>query len=156
MTSFYYQKAFVDSWGYHSNVHPSRQKQVEGSRESKVLKDSCGAGSGDKDDSDIVVPLVHVQLVQGVKLLLQQGTKVRVQTQGDYTTRKTFVMEPDPCMAELGLSVETSVTELKHGTAQVVVINHTGFTQRLEQGLKLGTLEEVKLFLQLESVMTGL
>jgi len=35
--------------------------------------------------------------------------------------------------------VETSATELKHGTTQVVVINHTGFTQKLEQG---GTLEE--------------
>jgi len=45
-------------------------------------------------------------------------------------------------MAELGLSVETSVTELKYGAAQVVVINHTGFTQRLEQRLKLGTLEK--------------
>jgi len=59
------------------------------------------------------------------KLLPQQDTKVRVQTQGDYTTRKTFVVEPDPCMAGLGLSMETLVTELKHGTAQVVVINHT-------------------------------
>jgi len=59
---------------------------VEGSRESTVLKDSCEAGSRDKDDSDVVVPLVCMQLVQGVKLLPQQGTKVRVQTQGDYTT----------------------------------------------------------------------
>jgi len=40
---------------YHTNVHPFRQKQVEGSRESKVLKDNCEAESKDKDDSDVVV-----------------------------------------------------------------------------------------------------
>jgi len=45
-----------------------------------------------------------------------------VQAQVQYTTGKTFVVEPDPCMAELGLSIETSLTELEHSTAQVVVI----------------------------------
>ena len=38
--------------------------------------------------------------------------------------------------------METSVIELNHGTAQVSVRNHTGFTQRLEQGLNLSILEE--------------
>ena len=125
---------------YHTNVHPFRQRQVECSRESNTLKDHCEVGNDDK--GDVVVPLVRVQLVQGVKLLPQQGTKVQVQAQGKCTTGKTFVVELDPCMAELGLSMEPSVTELKHGTAQVFILNQTGFIQRLEQGLRLGTLEE--------------
>ena len=125
---------------YHPIVHPFRQRQVEGSRESNTSKDHCVVGNDDK--GDIVVPLVRMQLVQGVKLLPQQGIKVQVQAQGECTTGKTFVVEPDPCMAELGSSMEPLVTELKHGTAQVFILNLTGFTQRLEQGLKLRTLEE--------------
>jgi len=105
MTSFCYQKAFVDN-NLSSQCSSLATEAVGGWQNSQGLKDSCE--NGDKDESNVVVPLVCVQLVQGFKLLPQQGTKVKVQTQGEYTTTgKTFIVEPDPCMAELGLSMET-------------------------------------------------
>ena len=88
--------------------------------------------------------MVHVQLVRGVKLLLQQGTRVQVQTQEDCGNARRFLVEPDSSITDLGLSVEPTLQELKDGTAQLVITNLTGFTQRLDQGLDIETLEEAE------------
>jgi len=67
-----------------------------------------------------------------------------VQTQGDHGNARRFLVEPDSNVTDLGLSVEPTLLELKDGTAQLVIANLTGFTQRLDQGLDIGTLEEAE------------
>jgi len=54
------------------------------------------------------------------------------------------VAKPDSSITDLGLSVESTLLELKDGTARLVIINLTGFTQSLDQGLDIGTLEEAE------------
>ena len=43
-----------------------------------------------------------------------------------------------------GLCMEPSLLEVVRDEVQVIVTNPTGFTQRLEQGFHLGTLEKAK------------
>ena len=128
---------------YHPDVHPFRQKQKADNNEEKERISNCRDNVKDGKD-DVVVPMVRVGLVQGVKLLPQQGMRIQVQTQGDYGQTRTFLVEPDSHMADLGLSVEPTLLELKDGTAQIVITNSMGFTQRLDQRLDIGTLEEVE------------
>ena len=81
-------------------------------------------------------------------MLPQQGTRIQVQKQGDSGNAKTFVVEPDPRMADMGLSVEPTLLELKDGrAAQVVIKNSTGFTHKLDKGFDMGTLEEAEVVL---------
>ena len=72
--------------------------------------------------------MVHVRLVQGVKLLPHQGTRIEVQEQGDSGNAKTFLVEPDPHMADMGLLVEPTLLELKDGKPIQIVLqgSHTG------------------------------
>ena len=46
-----------------------------------------------------------------------------------------------------GLYMEPSLLEVVWDEVQVIVTNPTGFTQRLEQGFHLGTLEKAKAIL---------
>ena len=94
-----------------------------------------------------MVPTVRVQLVTGVKLLLQHGTKVQIQTQGDCEIAETLLVEPDSLIADLELSIEPTVLKVKDGTRQIVITNSTGYTQRLDQGSYLGTLEAAEIIL---------
>ena len=78
--------------------------------------------------------MVHVRLVQGVKLLPQQGTQIAVQKQGDSGNAKTFLVKLDARMADMGLLVEPTSLQLKDGKpAQIVIKNPTGFTHRLDK-----------------------
>ena len=71
----------------------------------------------DNRDEQVVVPTMHVQLVEGVKFLPHHGTKVQVQTHGDCITAKNFLVESDSHIADLGLSIEPTLLEPKNGTA---------------------------------------
>ena len=125
---------------YHPDVCLSKKK-ID-------IKKQFEKTSSSKNDNicDVIVPTVRVQLVQTVKLLPQQGTRIQVQTQGaqDCENAKTFLVEPDSNLTDFGLSVEPTLLELKDGTAQVVIVNSTGFTQRLNQGLDIGQLQEAE------------
>ena len=114
------------------------------------MEDSTCRVNG-KDSGDDVVPMVRVRLVQGVKLLPHQGTRIEVQEQGDSGNAKTFLVEPDPHMADMGLLVEPTLLELKDGKpAQIVIKNSTGFTHQLDKGFDIGIL---KLFLQMWTLL---
>ena len=105
---------------YHSDVYPGKWKQKDDNK-------ADNASSTDSVDNDgegnVVVPTVRIQLETGVKLLPQHGTKVRIQTQGDCETAKTFLVEPDSLIADLGLSIEPTVLKLKNGTGQIISTN---------------------------------
>ena len=102
-----------------------------------VLEDS-------KSDSatEAAVPMVHVQSVESTKVLPQQSTAVSVKLDGCRGSTGPWVLEPDLELGLSGLCMEPSLSEVVQDEAQVIVTNPTGFTQRLEQGFHLGTLEK--------------
>ena len=133
---------------YHPDVHLFKQKQKAGNKNEEKEKDSTCRVNGKDSEDDVVVPMVRVRLVQGVKLLPHQGTWIEVQKQGDSGNTKTFLVEPDPHMADMGLLVEPTLLELKDGKpAQIVIKNSTGFTHRLDKGFDVGILEEAEVVL---------
>ena len=133
---------------YHPDVHLCKQKQKAGNKNEEKEKNSACRDNDKDSKDDVVVPMVRVRLVQGVKLLPQQGTRIQVEKQGDSGNAKTFLVEPDPRMADMGLSVEPTLLELKDGrAAQIVIKNSTGFTHRLDKGFDIGTLEEAEVVL---------
>ena len=133
---------------YHPNVRLCKQKQKADNKNEEKEKNSAYRDNDKDSKDDVVVPMVRVRLVQGVKLLPQQATRIQVQKQGDSGNAKTFLVEPDPHMADMGLSVEPTLLELKDGrAAQIVIKNSTGFTHRLDKGFDIGTLEEAEVVL---------
>ena len=60
-----------------------------------------------------------------------------------------FFVEPDSNITDLRLSVEPTLLEYKDGIVQVVIVNSTGFTQRLNQNQVL----DMKLFLQVHRLL---
>ena len=114
---------------YHSDAYPGKQKQKD---DNKADSASSTDNVYNVGDGNVVVPTVRVQLVTGVKLLLQHDTKVQIQIQRDYATAETFLVEPDSLIPDLQLSIEPTVLKLKDGTGQIVITNSTGYTQRLD------------------------
>ena len=94
--------------------------------------------------AEAAVPMVCVQLVESTKVLLQQSTAVSVKLDGFGGSTGTWVLEPDLELGKSGLCMEPSLLEFVQDEAQVIVTNPTGFTQRLEQGFHLGTIEKAE------------
>lgn len=94
--------------------------------------------------TEVAVPMVRVQLVESTKVLPQQSTAVSVKLDGCRGSTGTWVLKPDLESGKSGLCMEPSLLDVVQDEAQVIVTNPTGFTQRLEQGFHLGTLEEAE------------
>ena len=133
---------------YHPDVHLLKQKQKAGNKNEEKENNSTCRDNDKYSEHDVVVPIVHVRLVQGVKLLPQQGTQIEVQKQGDSGNAKTFLVEFDPRMEDMGLLVEPTSLQLKDGKpTQIVIKNSTGFTHQLDKGFDIGILEEAEVVL---------
>ena len=116
---------------YHPDVKP--REEMPGLEDSKP--DSA---------TEVPVPMVCVQLVKSTKVLPQQSTAVSVKLHGCWSSTGLGVLEADLQLGISGLCMEPSLMEVVQDEAQVIVTNPTGFTQRLEQGFHLGTLEKAK------------
>ena len=97
-------------------------------------------------DTKTQVSAVRVQLVESVKLLPgpDRCVMAEVELSGNGVTG-TLLLEPDPQFKrEQGVVVpDALVSPPSEGTTRVVLTNQSGFTQRLEAGTTLGTLEAV-------------
>ena len=60
---------------YHPDVHPSRVKKVD---------DSKNDNQGDEERDGTVIPLVRVHLIERVRLLPQQCSRIQVHSEGGY------------------------------------------------------------------------
>ena len=60
---------------YHSDIYPGKRKQKD---DNKADNASSTDSVDNEGDGNVVVPTVLVQLVTGVKLSLQHGTKVQI------------------------------------------------------------------------------
>ena len=116
---------------YHPDVKP--REEVPGSEDSKSVS-----------ATEAAVPMVRVQLVESTKVLPQQSTAVSVKLDGCRGSTGPWVLEPDLGLGMSGLCMEPSLLEVVQDEAQVIVTNPTGFTQRLERGFHLGTLEKAE------------
>ncbi len=92
------------------------------------------------------VPMVRVRLLQSLQVLPRQGTCVRVGIEREQLTGP-ILLEPGQAVEQAGLQIEHGIVELEDGHTNLFVINPTGFSQRVEQGLELGTAEEVDIVL---------
>ena len=91
-----------------------------------------------------LVPTVRVHLVQSLRLLPNQGAVVPVRCEGNVESSQ----QPLLVEAEQGLScvaIESAVImPPRDGITQMVVRNDSGFTQKLDEGMVLGVVENAE------------
>ena len=94
-------------------------------------------------DKTVTVPLVRVSMLRSMRVLPHHSTLVTVKVDGEITTPRSLLLQPEETMA--GLLVEESlVTVQDDGTAHVSLVNLTGFTQTIDSGTAVGVVSEVE------------
>ena len=92
---------------------------------------------------EAVVPMVRVQLLQSVRILPQQSMTVRVKPSDIVpATENAWLLEPEVSCKEMGIHPEETLIA-PTTEARLVITNSSGFTQRLEEGVVVGTMEAV-------------
>ena len=108
-------------------------------------------GSNGRDDCSgekVTVPLVRVSMLQSTRVLPHHSTLVTVKVDGEITTSRSLLLQPEESMA--GLLVEESLVNIRDdGTAHVSLANLTGFTQTIHSRTTVGTVSEVEEEVQL-------
>ncbi len=134
---------------YHPDVRPwkGRPKQMlEPGPEWLLSKNDSPSCEGRPPSTEARVPMVRVRLLQSVRVLPRQGTCVRVEIEREQLTG-SILLEPGHAVEQAELQTDHGIVELEDGHTNLFVINPTGFSQRLEEGLELGTAEEVDIVL---------
>ena len=92
---------------------------------------------------EAVVPMVRVQLLHSVRILPQQSVVVNVKPMNTIAaTESTWLLEPEGSLRQIGIHPkETLIRPMTD--VKLVITNSSGFTQRLEEGLVVGTMEAV-------------
>ena len=102
-----------------------------------------------KEKSPTKVPTVRVRLVQSVRLPPQRCIMASVQLEEGHSFCGTLLLEPTHRFEESdgnGLQFSSSLVKAtEEGAAQVLITNPTGFTQRLDRGIWLGSATEADL-----------
>ena len=89
---------------------------------------------------EAVVLTVRVQLLQSVKILLQQSMTVSVKPIDTVpATESAWQLEPEGSCKDIGIHPEETLIS----TARLVITNSFGFTLRLEEGVVVSTMEAV-------------
>ena len=100
-------------------------------------------GRDSSSDKMVTVPLVRVSMLRSMRVLPHHSTLVTVKVDGEITTPRSLLLQPEETMA--GLLVEESlVTVQDDGTAHVSLVNLTGFTQTIDSGTAVGVVSEVE------------
>ena len=100
-------------------------------------------GRDSSSDKTVTVPLVRVSMLRSMRVLPHHSTFVTVKVDGEITTPRSLLLQPEETMA--GLLVEESlVTVQDDGTAHVSLVNLTGFTQTIDSGTAVGVVSEVE------------
>ena len=125
---------------YHPEVQPWRHRK----KNPAAAVPAEGGTPTDSTPGDALVPTISIKLVQSLRLPAGQCAVVPVQVEGarDGTP---LLLEPDQAFErELGLEVpDTLLRSSVDGLAQAVVVNTSGFTQRVAPGTVMGQAEEV-------------
>ena len=76
-------------------------------------------------------------MLQSMRVLTHHSTLVTVKVDGEITTTRPLILQPEESMAGL-LEEESLVTVQDDGMAHVSLVNHTGFTQTINSGPAVG------------------
>ena len=91
--------------------------------------------------SPTITPSVHVRLLQSVCLPPGQSIFARVEIPGHIQAPNPILLEGDESIGGVvGLQIDDSLVEVPDdGTAKLSITNLSGFTQRLERGMRVGS-----------------
>ena len=111
-------------------------KRMATNGESRVEGDS---------QADAIVPSVRVYLLQSLRLPPRQSTFARVKIEGSPPTPNPVLLEYNESIERtLGLRINDALIQTsKDGSAQILIANPSGFTQRVEGGVRLGNAVQV-------------
>ena len=98
--------------------------------------------TGKSEKSVARVPMVSVRLLNSVKVPPMQSICVQVQAPN---VNGHCMIEPDPSIHSVdGLQLTPTLANFSDGITGIVLSNHSGFTCEIEEGRKLGNIEDVE------------
>ena len=132
---------------YHPEVHPG-----EGPKEEPPP-------SGNAEVTECRVPTVRVRLVESLRLLPNETFLATVQlVDGELQgTESHLLFEPDPDLhGDRGVQISDAVIRApEDGITKLLLSNCLGFTQRVEEGLQIGTASRVEVIDRQGATDTG-
>ena len=127
---------------YHHDVHPGNMQPMTPHA---------------TNNTEAIVPMVSVNLLQSVKLPPQSSTVVQVKVTETLGNTTLLLEESNKVRDEFGIRIEDALLQpTEDGVAHIAISNWSGFTQTVEGGANLGNAIGVTVVTPEEDLINGI